>query len=49
MGFILHLDIIAKDTYHIDRGNGFEKKWFQKQNARRRTGQQGHDWSVEDM
>ncbi|KAI0281796.1 Pre-mRNA-splicing factor of RES complex-domain-containing protein [Russula aff. rugulosa BPL654] len=33
----------------VDRGNGFEKKCFQKQNARRRTGQQSHDWSVEDM
>ncbi|KAF8504427.1 Pre-mRNA-splicing factor of RES complex-domain-containing protein [Russula emetica] len=33
----------------VDRGNGFEKKCFQKQNARRRTGQQSHEWSVEDM
>ncbi len=35
---------------HItDRGNGFEKKYFQKQNERRRTGAQSHEWSVEDM
>jgi len=33
----------------VDRGNGFEKKYFQKANDRRRTGAQHHDWSVEDM
>ncbi|KAH9975360.1 Pre-mRNA-splicing factor of RES complex-domain-containing protein [Lactifluus volemus] len=33
----------------VDRGNGFEKKFFQKQNERRRTGAQSHVWSVEDM
>ncbi|KAI9463033.1 Pre-mRNA-splicing factor of RES complex-domain-containing protein [Russula earlei] len=33
----------------VDRGNGFEKKYFQKQNERRRTGAQSHKWSVEDM
>ncbi|KAH9067851.1 Pre-mRNA-splicing factor of RES complex-domain-containing protein [Lactarius vividus] len=33
----------------VDRGNGFEKKYFQKQNERRRTGAQSHEWSVEDM
>jgi len=33
----------------VDRGNGFEKKFFQKQNERRRTGAQSHEWSVEDM
>jgi pre-mRNA-splicing factor CWC26 len=35
--------------YNLDRGNGFEKKYFQKQNERRRTGAESHDWSVEDM
>ena len=48
MVFILNLDVIAKIRI-IDRGNGFEKKCFQKQNARRRTGAQSHEWSVEDM
>ncbi|KAH8996705.1 Pre-mRNA-splicing factor of RES complex-domain-containing protein [Lactarius akahatsu] len=33
----------------VDRGNGFENKYFQKQNERRRTGAQSHEWSVEDM
>ncbi|KAH9965198.1 Pre-mRNA-splicing factor of RES complex-domain-containing protein [Russula dissimulans] len=33
----------------VDRGNGFEKKYFQKANDRRRTGAQHHEWSVEDM
>ncbi|KAI0087424.1 Pre-mRNA-splicing factor of RES complex-domain-containing protein [Irpex rosettiformis] len=33
----------------VDRGNGFEKKFFQKQNERKRRGAEGHDWSVEDM
>ncbi|KAH9042666.1 Pre-mRNA-splicing factor of RES complex-domain-containing protein [Lactarius pseudohatsudake] len=33
----------------VDRGNGFEQKYFQKQNERRRTGAQSHEWSVEDM
>ncbi|KAI0300172.1 Pre-mRNA-splicing factor of RES complex-domain-containing protein [Multifurca ochricompacta] len=33
----------------VDRGNGFERLYFQKQNERRRTGAQGHVWSVEDI
>ncbi|KAI0346385.1 hypothetical protein BDW22DRAFT_1368878 [Trametopsis cervina] len=33
----------------VDRGNGFEKKFFQRQNERKRRGAESHDWSVEDM
>ncbi|KAI0066993.1 hypothetical protein BV25DRAFT_1796202 [Artomyces pyxidatus] len=33
----------------VDRGNGFEKKYFQRQNERKRHGQESHAWSVEDM
>ncbi|KAI0697039.1 Pre-mRNA-splicing factor of RES complex-domain-containing protein [Cytidiella melzeri] len=33
----------------VDRGNGFEKKFFQRQNERKRHGAESHDWSVEDM
>ncbi|KAA1472386.1 hypothetical protein DENSPDRAFT_838640 [Dentipellis sp. KUC8613] len=33
----------------VDRGNGFEKKLFQRQNERKRRGQESHNWSVEDM
>jgi len=33
----------------VDRGNGFEKKLFQKLNERKRTGQESYNWSVDDM
>ncbi|KAF4571223.1 Pre-mRNA-splicing factor cwc26 [Pleurotus pulmonarius] len=33
----------------VDRSNGFEKKFFQTQNSRKRQGQESHQWSVEDM
>ncbi|KAI0051345.1 hypothetical protein FA95DRAFT_315622 [Auriscalpium vulgare] len=33
----------------VDRGNGFEKKYFQRMNERKRVGQESHSWSVEDM
>ncbi|KAH8109377.1 Pre-mRNA-splicing factor of RES complex-domain-containing protein [Phellopilus nigrolimitatus] len=33
----------------VDRGNGFEKKIFQKQNERKRTGLESYQWSVDDM
>jgi pre-mRNA-splicing factor CWC26 len=33
----------------VDRGNGFEKKFFQSQNERKRQGAASHAWSVEDM
>ncbi|KAI5118496.1 hypothetical protein M0805_003996 [Coniferiporia weirii] len=33
----------------VDRGNGFEKKLFQKQNERKRTGLESYQWSVDDM
>jgi len=33
----------------VDRGNGFEKKLFQRQNERKRRGNESHQWSVEDM
>ncbi|KAF8149878.1 Pre-mRNA-splicing factor of RES complex-domain-containing protein [Crassisporium funariophilum] len=33
----------------VDRGNGFEKKLFQTQNARKRRGAESYQWSVEDM
>lgn len=32
-----------------DRSNGFEKKYFQKQNERRRRGAESYEWSVDDM
>lgn len=31
----------------VDRGNGFEKKWFQAQNARRNRAQLEHDWQTD--
>ncbi|KAI0759068.1 Pre-mRNA-splicing factor of RES complex-domain-containing protein [Fomes fomentarius] len=33
----------------VDRSNGFEKKYFQKQNERRRRGAESYEWSVDDM
>ncbi|THH07125.1 hypothetical protein EW146_g9414 [Bondarzewia mesenterica] len=33
----------------VDRGNGFEKKLFQRQNERKRRGQESYEWSVDDM
>ncbi|KAJ3574541.1 hypothetical protein NP233_g1700 [Leucocoprinus birnbaumii] len=33
----------------VDRGNGFEKKLFQSQNASKRRGQESYNWSVDDM
>ncbi|KAL0633505.1 Pre-mRNA-splicing factor cwc26 [Maublancomyces gigas] len=31
----------------VDRGNGFEKKWFQAQNARKNRAQLEHDWQTD--
>ncbi|GBE83768.1 Pre-mRNA-splicing factor CWC26 [Sparassis crispa] len=33
----------------VDRGNGFEQKLFQRQNEKRRHGQESYQWSVDDM
>ncbi|KAJ6497740.1 Pre-mRNA-splicing factor of RES complex-domain-containing protein [Mycena sanguinolenta] len=33
----------------VDRGNGFEKKWFQSINQRKRKGLESYQWSAEDM
>ncbi|KAG8213119.1 Pre-mRNA-splicing factor of RES complex-domain-containing protein [Butyriboletus roseoflavus] len=33
----------------VDRGNGFEKKWFQRINDRKRTETASYEWSVDDM
>jgi len=33
----------------VDRGNGFEKKWFQRINERHRTATASYEWSVDDM
>ncbi|KAI0749879.1 Pre-mRNA-splicing factor of RES complex-domain-containing protein [Daedaleopsis nitida] len=33
----------------VDRSNGFEKKYFQKSNERRRRGAESYEWSVDDM
>ncbi|CCL98755.1 uncharacterized protein FIBRA_00760 [Fibroporia radiculosa] len=33
----------------VDRGNGFEKKLFQRQNDKRRRGLESYEWSVDDM
>ncbi|KAL4254578.1 CWC26 family protein [Abortiporus biennis] len=33
----------------VDRGNGFEKKLFQRQNERKRRGAESYEWSVDDM
>lgn len=33
----------------VDRSNGFEKKYFQRQNERQRKGQEAYEWSVDDM
>jgi len=33
----------------IDRGNGFEKKYFQSINSRKRVAAESYSWSVDDM
>ncbi|KAF8558156.1 hypothetical protein OG21DRAFT_1405723 [Imleria badia] len=33
----------------VDRSNGFEKKWFQRINERKRTAAASYEWSVDDM
>ncbi|KAF8917481.1 Pre-mRNA-splicing factor of RES complex-domain-containing protein [Mucidula mucida] len=33
----------------VDRSNGFEKKFFQNQNAKKRRGLESYQWSAEDM
>ncbi|KIJ11952.1 hypothetical protein PAXINDRAFT_83664 [Paxillus involutus ATCC 200175] len=33
----------------VDRGNGFEKKLFQRHNERKRTAAASYEWSVDDM
>ncbi|KAG9315194.1 Pre-mRNA-splicing factor of RES complex-domain-containing protein [Chiua virens] len=33
----------------VDRGNGFEKKWFQRINEGQRTATASYEWSVDDM
>ncbi|KAL5480162.1 CWC26 [Sanghuangporus weigelae] len=33
----------------VDRSNGFEKKYFQKLNERKRKGLESYQWSVDDM
>ncbi|EJD49737.1 hypothetical protein AURDEDRAFT_182845 [Auricularia subglabra TFB-10046 SS5] len=33
----------------VDRSNGFEKKFFQRQNERRRVKDEAYSWSVDDM
>ncbi|KAF9223659.1 hypothetical protein BS17DRAFT_705211 [Gyrodon lividus] len=33
----------------VDRGNGFEKKLFQRLNERKRTAAASYEWSVDDM
>ncbi|KII89991.1 hypothetical protein PLICRDRAFT_108328 [Plicaturopsis crispa FD-325 SS-3] len=33
----------------VDRGNGFEKKLFQRSNERKRKGAESYSWSVDDM
>ena len=33
----------------VDRGNGFEGKYFQRQNERKRQGAESYSWGVDDM
>ena len=33
----------------VDRSNGFEKKFFQRQNDRSRNTTEAYNWSVDDM
>ncbi|PSS36946.1 hypothetical protein PHLCEN_2v1162 [Hermanssonia centrifuga] len=33
----------------VDRGNGFEKKLFQRRNDKKRRGMESYEWSVDDM
>jgi pre-mRNA-splicing factor CWC26 len=40
---------VCELTRHPDRSNGFEKKFFQYQNAAVRKEHQENQWSVEDM
>jgi pre-mRNA-splicing factor CWC26 len=40
---------IKTDRYRLDRSNGFEKKYFQYQNAAVRKEYAENQWSVEDM
>ena len=37
------------DVYYTDRSNGFEKKFFQKANERKRSGLESYQWSVDEM
>jgi pre-mRNA-splicing factor CWC26 len=33
----------------VDRSNGYEKQWFEKQNARRAVEEEAYKWSTSDM
>jgi hypothetical protein len=33
----------------VDRSNGYEKQWFEKQNARRAIDEEAYKWSTSDM
>lgn len=41
--------LMAELICFLDRGNGFEKKWFQRINERKRTDTASYEWSVDDM
>lgn len=33
----------------VDRSNGYEKQWFEKQNSRRAIEEEAYKWSTSDM
>lgn len=33
----------------VDRSNGYEKQWFEVQNARKASVEESYKWSTEDM
>ena len=33
----------------VDRSNGYEKKWFEKQNTKKAVEEEAYKWSIADM
>ena len=47
--YVHGIDIRESNLCSVDRGNGFEKKLFQRQNERKRKNLASYEWSVDDM
>ena len=41
--------LLSTCLFVVDRSNGFEKKYFQRQNDRSRKTTEAYNWSVDDM